>query len=347
MVDIDGVISLFGGSPWRRGGSARGVLPLDRRHSPLPFVHGRRSPARARRAVRARLGQRLGGEGQRTPPPPARRCPPGCRSCASTAMRPAALRAHWKLEAIDAYAGGRALAWIDDALNDACHEWAARARRRRRCSCRPSPSRGSPAREAQLLAAWALELEARVSGGGGGGGEPPPAGHVRAAREPPGPAGPASRAGDAPRRGPAAAKRAAARRRAVGGRAASSRPARRSPPSAIVLLEHRFAPPATVRACTCTAGARDRAAVEERQGAAQRWPGRPLRRPPPAQGRARARASAGSGAAPAEHARAHAWQRRRARRRGSRWSRRRGDPRSAAATRARWPGSGCRRRRRG
>jgi hypothetical protein len=33
--------------------------------------------------------------------------------------------AHWKLAAIDAYAGDRPLAWIDDALNDACHAWAA------------------------------------------------------------------------------------------------------------------------------------------------------------------------------------------------------------------------------
>ena len=33
---------------------------------------------------------------------------------------------HWKLDAIDAYAGrSRALAWIDDALDDACHAWAA------------------------------------------------------------------------------------------------------------------------------------------------------------------------------------------------------------------------------
>ena len=31
---------------------------------------------------------------------------------------------HWKLAAIDAYAGPRPLAWIDDAFNEACHEWA-------------------------------------------------------------------------------------------------------------------------------------------------------------------------------------------------------------------------------
>ena len=33
--------------------------------------------------------------------------------------------AHWKLAAIDDYAGpDRALAWVDDALNDACRTWA-------------------------------------------------------------------------------------------------------------------------------------------------------------------------------------------------------------------------------
>jgi hypothetical protein len=35
--------------------------------------------------------------------------------------------AHWKLSAIDAYAGrDRPLAWIDDAHDDTCHAWAAR-----------------------------------------------------------------------------------------------------------------------------------------------------------------------------------------------------------------------------
>ena len=33
--------------------------------------------------------------------------------------------AHWKLAAIEAYAvPERALAWVDDALNEACHAWA-------------------------------------------------------------------------------------------------------------------------------------------------------------------------------------------------------------------------------
>ena len=34
-------------------------------------------------------------------------------------------RGHWKLDAIDAYAGERALAWIDDCLDETCHAWAA------------------------------------------------------------------------------------------------------------------------------------------------------------------------------------------------------------------------------
>lgn len=33
--------------------------------------------------------------------------------------------AHWKLEAIDEYAGRRPAAWIDDSLDDRCTSWAA------------------------------------------------------------------------------------------------------------------------------------------------------------------------------------------------------------------------------
>lgn len=32
--------------------------------------------------------------------------------------------AHWKVGAIDRYAGERPLAWIDDCLDETCHEWA-------------------------------------------------------------------------------------------------------------------------------------------------------------------------------------------------------------------------------
>ena len=32
--------------------------------------------------------------------------------------------AHWKLEAIEAYAGGRAVAWVDDSIDESCLAWA-------------------------------------------------------------------------------------------------------------------------------------------------------------------------------------------------------------------------------
>ena len=33
--------------------------------------------------------------------------------------------AHWKLDAIDEYAGRRPLAWVDDSLDESCEAWAA------------------------------------------------------------------------------------------------------------------------------------------------------------------------------------------------------------------------------
>jgi hypothetical protein len=67
--------------------------------------------------------------------------------------------AHWKLDAIDEFAGTRALAWIDDALNAACHDWA-RARTAPTLLVETSPELGLTAREAELLSAWAAELSA-------------------------------------------------------------------------------------------------------------------------------------------------------------------------------------------
>jgi hypothetical protein len=64
--------------------------------------------------------------------------------------------AHWKLQAIDAFAGVRPLAWIDDAFNEACHEWASE-RPAPTLLVRTEPKDGLTAREAQLLTAWARQ----------------------------------------------------------------------------------------------------------------------------------------------------------------------------------------------
>jgi hypothetical protein len=68
--------------------------------------------------------------------------------------------AHWKLDAIDEYAGERPLAWIDDALNAACHEWA-QARSAPTLLVQTDPEHGLTQRERELLLAWARELAAR------------------------------------------------------------------------------------------------------------------------------------------------------------------------------------------
>jgi hypothetical protein len=62
--------------------------------------------------------------------------------------------AHWKLDAIDDYAGARALAWIDDAFNDACHEWAS-ARQAPTLLVRTTPASGLTAEHRQALTGWA------------------------------------------------------------------------------------------------------------------------------------------------------------------------------------------------
>ena len=51
---------------------------------------------------------------------------------------PGSSGAHWKLEAIERFAQDRALAWVDDCFNDACHRWAA-GRESPTCWSRPSP----------------------------------------------------------------------------------------------------------------------------------------------------------------------------------------------------------------
>jgi len=64
---------------------------------------------------------------------------------------------HWKLDAIDAYAGERALAWIDDALDATCHEWAS-ARSSPTLLVGTRPERGLTGRETRQLLAWAGRL---------------------------------------------------------------------------------------------------------------------------------------------------------------------------------------------
>ncbi len=64
-------------------------------------------------------------------------------------------RAHWKLAAIDAYAGpDRPLAWIDDALDQRCYDWAAE-RAGSTLLVATEPAIGITAGQVTELLAWA------------------------------------------------------------------------------------------------------------------------------------------------------------------------------------------------
>ena len=67
------------------------------------------------------------------------------------------INGHWKLDAIDTYAGARPLAWIDDALNSACHAWA-EERPGPTLLVETDPAVGLSSAEAELLAEWAQTL---------------------------------------------------------------------------------------------------------------------------------------------------------------------------------------------
>jgi hypothetical protein len=67
--------------------------------------------------------------------------------------------AHWKLDAIEAHAAQRPLAWIDDAFNDACHEWASR-RASPTLLVQTSPASGITQHETDALCDWARALRA-------------------------------------------------------------------------------------------------------------------------------------------------------------------------------------------
>lgn len=68
---------------------------------------------------------------------------------------------HWKLAAIEAFAGStRPLAWIDDAFDDSCHTWA-QMRTGPTKLVLTEPAIGLSAEQARELAEWARGLRAR------------------------------------------------------------------------------------------------------------------------------------------------------------------------------------------
>lgn len=151
LIDIDGVISLFGfdqtrpppgrfllvdGIPHFLSSTAAALLETLKDAYQLVWCSGWEE--RADEHLPLALGL-PGGLPHLTFEP----CPPG---------------RHWKLDAVEAYAGpDRALAWIDDAFDASCHAWAA---------ARPGPTElvvtdpavGLRPQDAERLLAWAGTL---------------------------------------------------------------------------------------------------------------------------------------------------------------------------------------------
>lgn len=72
---------------------------------------------------------------------------------------PGRTRAHWKLAAIETHARDRPLAWIDDALDEACEDWAReRTSRARTLLVRTDPAIGLTDEHVAQLIGWANAL---------------------------------------------------------------------------------------------------------------------------------------------------------------------------------------------
>jgi hypothetical protein len=162
MVDIDGVVSLFGG--WQRAEDPVDARPVDGSfHSIDGIPHFLSSTAAAHLLELSELFDLVWASGWEEKAdehlPHLLGLPPGLPFL-HFAREVARSNAHWKLDAIDSYAGGRALAWIDDAINPACHEWA-QARPAPTLLVQTEPELGLTSLEARQLASWARVLQER------------------------------------------------------------------------------------------------------------------------------------------------------------------------------------------
>lgn len=166
MVDIDGVISLFGfvgQGPWtpRAAPSRQPAVPAGSFHTIDGIPH-----FLSRAAAEHLLGLTAyfelvwasGWEEKADEYLPRLLDLPAGLPLLRFERSPGQTNAHWKLAAIEEHAALRPLAWIDDAFNDACHVWA-EARPAPTLLVQTAPERGLTSTEAQLLVDWARELE--------------------------------------------------------------------------------------------------------------------------------------------------------------------------------------------
>jgi hypothetical protein len=161
MVDIDGVISLFGGSQTGIGAwSDRQARPDGVFHSIDGIPHFLSAAAAAHLLDLAADYDLVWASGWEEKAdeylPRLLGLPAGLPFLRFERSQGAgrSIDGHWKLDAIEAHAGTRALAWIDDAFDESCHAWAA-ARPAPTLLVKTHPASGLTSTEAKLLVGWA------------------------------------------------------------------------------------------------------------------------------------------------------------------------------------------------
>jgi hypothetical protein len=166
MVDIDGVISLFGGWGGGAWGIHGGAVQDGARTAEGAFHSIEGSPHFLSSAAAAHLLElsavfelvwASGWEERANEHLPHLLGLPPALPFLRFSRNVGRANAHWKLDAIDAYARDRPLAWIDDAFNAACHGWA-QARAAPTLLVQTVPQVGLTEREASQLARWASDL---------------------------------------------------------------------------------------------------------------------------------------------------------------------------------------------
>ena len=156
FVDIDGVISLWGfDSNARPAGAFHNVDGV------MHFLSSDAGNHLLRLHDRFELVWCSGWEEKANEHLPYALSLPGELPFLSFERNPGRGHGHWKIAAIEAYAGDRPLAWIDDAHDAACHAWAA-AREAPTLLVATSPAVGLGATHVDALDDWAREHAAAL-----------------------------------------------------------------------------------------------------------------------------------------------------------------------------------------
>jgi hypothetical protein len=159
FVDVDGVISLFG---FERGGVPPGAFhPVDG----IPHWIGSHAGKRlARLAPRFELVWATGWEEKANEYLP-RLLGLEARTLPVLTFDGRAVfgTAHWKIDAIDEYAGDRPAAWIDDSIDERCEAWAS-ARTAPTLLVPTEPATGIEDEHVERLLGWADRVDPRRGG---------------------------------------------------------------------------------------------------------------------------------------------------------------------------------------